>query len=350
VRFYSLTISDPQSGKVYVPKSDGTGFALKDVGPTFTSYANGQTKPGALNIEFHVPSSPFNKPRGKAWIRVWGVSLGMIGQASNFNPDPTTTPLKLGANVVLSAGFKQGLPLANPAQAGIILQGTVFQAFGNWQGVDQTLEFVITPPAAQPDQDISFTWPAGTSLASALSATFQQAFSQYRMTSVVDIADITQSSDGSGHYDNLSGLSDYVTDISQKLGRPTYGQDYSGVLISITGNTVFAYDSVHPRKLLQLQFQDLIGQPTWIEPATINFKTAMRSDITIGNLIKFPSQIAAPYALTSAAAAAPNVPSRSKLVFQGTFIVNEAHHFGNFREADADNWNSTFNAVVVPNS
>lgn len=34
-----------------------------------------------------------------------------------------------------------------------------------------------------------------------------------------------------------------------------------------------------------------------------------------------------PKVVTSAAAAAPNVPSRNKSAFQGAYIVNEVHHF-----------------------
>lgn len=337
MRFYSLTITDPDSGKVFKPNATADGFAKSAGGATFTSYVNNLTLPGALNIEFDIPSAPFNTPQGQALIRVWGVGLKMIGQASDLN----------GMSISLSAGMKKGLPLANPAQAGLILQGTIFQAFGNWQGVNQTLDLICNPPAAQKDQDIMLNWPAGMTLATALSNTFGQAFAKFTTSSTVNIASITQNSDGSGHYSSLSQLSDYVQQISQKIGVPTYGEDYSGVLITITGNVIFAYDSENPLKVIQLAFQDLIGQPTWIDPATVSFKAVVRSDIAIGNQIKFPAGISAPYALTSAAAAAPNVPSRSKSVFQGTFNVNRVQHFGNFRQADADSWATAYEAVPV---
>lgn len=338
MRFYDLAISDPTSGQILKPRANGDGFTKSAGGSTFTSHANGQAVPGALNVEFDIQVAPFNSPQGQALIRVWGIGLAMIGQASDLN----------GQNIALSAGMKKGLPLANPAQAGQILQGTIFQAFGNWQGVNQTLDLICNPQAAQPDQDIALYWPAGMTLSDALTNTFAQAFAKYGMTSSVNIASIVQSSDGSGHYTNLSQLGDYVQQISQSIGAPTYGADYSGVLLTITGNTIFAYDSANPRKLIQIEFRDLIGQPTWINPATVSFKTVLRSDVAVGNQIKFPAGIFAPYALTSAAAAVPNVPSRSKAVFQGTFVVTEVHHFANFRQPDGDSWNSTFTAVAVP--
>jgi hypothetical protein len=335
------------SGQVYKPNKTGDGFTKSAGGVTFTSHVNGLMIPGALDVYFDIPAAPFNTPQGQAYLRIPGVGLQMIGQSSDFNPDPTATPYKPGANIVISAGMQKGLPLANPAQAGAILQGTVFQAYGNWQGVNQSLEILFNPGATQPDQDIMFSWPAGMQLSTALSNTFQQAFAKYATTSVMDIADITQDSDGSGHYTSLSQLSAYVQEISQNIGAPTYGADYSGVLITITGNTIYAYDSENPRKLIQLAFNDLIGQPTWIEPATISFKTVLRSDIAIGNQIKCPAGISAPYALTSAAAAAPNVPARSKLIFQGAFNVNRVQHFASFRQADADSWTTSYEAVPV---
>jgi hypothetical protein len=351
MRYYDLQISDPQSGDVWKPTSSGDAFEKSAGGTTFTSYSNGQTDPGALNIEVDVPSIAFNQPQGAALVRVWGVGLPMIGQSADFNADPLTN--RLGANVKLSVGMKKGLPLANPAQAGLILQGTVFQAFGNWQGVNQTLDLICYPPAAQEDQNIAWDWPAGTTLASALLKAFTQAFSQYNMVIAaknITIANLTQPSDEKGGgYTRLSQLADHVLQISQMIGIPQFGESYSGVLITIVGNTIYASDSQHPSAPIQLEFVDLIGQPTWMDVATVSFKTVMRSDITVGSQIKFPTKgLAAPYVLTTQNAAFPNAPSRSKSIFQGPFTVIEAHHFGNFRQADADSWVTAFSAVASP--
>lgn len=340
MRYYDLKISDPVTGGVWITGGTSDGFTKsKNGGTTFTSYARGASIPGALNVEFDIPVAPFNTPQGQALIRVWGVGLGMIGQAADLN----------GQNISLSAGMKKGLPLANPAQAGLILQGTIFQAFGNWQGTNQTLDLICNPPIAQQNQDILFNWPAGTELSAALNNAFsQQSFSRYNLTPKGTISSLIQNNDEYGTYSGLSQFASFIQGLSQHIGAATYGEDYSGVLITVTGNTIFVYDNRHPREVISLAFPDLIGQPTWINPATINFKAVLRSDITVGNQIKFPAGVFAPYVLTSAAAAAPNTPSRSKSAFQGIFDVVEAHHFGNFRQPDADSWNTTYNAVAVP--
>jgi hypothetical protein len=342
MRYYDLRISNA-AGQVYQPTATANGFTLGNGPTTFTSFVNGKTILGALNLEIDMPVAPFNTPQGQGIIRVWGVGLPMIGQASNLN----------GANFTLSAGMKPGLPLATAAtnQAGIIAQGLIFQAFGNWQGVNQTLDLICYPGAAQQDQDIQFYWPAGMSLSTALSATFTQAFSQFNLKSdTSQIANITQQSDGSHHATSLQQLADYIQQRSQQIGSATFGESYSGVQIKIVGNTISAYDNSIQSAPLQLAFQDLIGQPTWMSPGTISFKAVMRSDIALGSLIKFPAGISAPFALTTAGAAAPNAPSNSKTAFQGTFNVTELHHFGNFRQADAESWNTSFTAVPVPAS
>lgn len=136
---------------------------------------------------------------------------------------------------------------------------------------------------------------------------------------------------------------------TQPLGQQNVGKDktHPGVLITLVGNKFTVYDGTAPQKPIEVAFQDLIGQPTWIGPATITFKTVLRSDIGAGNLVKLPSGIITPYALTSQAAAYPGSPARSKLAFQGSFVIQEVHHYANFRQPDAESWNTTYTAVVT---
>lgn len=340
MRYYEITISDPNTGDVWKPNKDGDGFTVSPGGASFTSYVNGKTVPGALNIEFDYPASPFNIAQGQTFLRIWGVGLKMIGQGSQLS----------GQNILIKGGMQKGLPLANPAQAGPILDGQIFQGFGNWQGVNQTLDLIINPRAALPEQNIMFRWPANTPLSDALSDAFKTAFAEYKMSDPdINIADLRQGNDSTAHYGSLAELAGVISRRSRIIGVASgYGKDYSGVLITIVGNKVVAWDSKNPRKTIQLAFTDLIGQPTWIDSATVNFKTVLRSDISLGMQVKFPAGIHTPYALTTANAAVPNVPAKSSTVFQDTFWVNEVHHFGNFRQPDADSWVTVFNAVTLP--
>lgn len=340
MRYYSITITDPGSGQVYQPDPNGGGFLKGKAGPTFTSYANGQNIPGALNIELDMPVVAFDAPQGNGMVRIWGVGLQMIGQASDLN----------GAKITVSAGMQKGLPLANPAQAGIIVQGAVYQAFGNWQGINQTLDLVIQASDLTPENGIVFKWESGTTLESALSTTLKQAFPGYKTPDIKVGSDLQPPNDGTqdGTYRSLGQFCSYLLGITQKSGQAVYGDQYPGAQLTIVGNTIKVFDGTQQQTPVKLAFQDLIGQPTWINPGTVNFKTVLRSDIAVGTAIQFPQGIVAPFALTSAAAAAPNAPSRNKTVFQGAFSVVEVHHFANFRQPDADSWNTTFSAVPLP--
>ena len=345
MRFYNLVVTDP-AGLVWKPTADGLGFTNSAGGSTFTSQdPQGNNLPGSLNIEFDFAQYTFDQYQGTALIHVWGVGLGMISQAANLN----------GSDFKLYAGMMQGLPLATAAyqngQQGLILQGRIFQAFGNWQGVNQTLDLLCYPGASNTGQDIGFNWPQGVTLTGALQQTMQQAFPTYTVN--VNVSDALQPKSAQvGHYSSLAAFASYLKAHTQSLGAGTYGATYNGVTITITNKTITITDGQGPTapKTITLNFQDLIGQPTWISGNQLSFKTVLRADITVGTQVKFPVGLQNPYALTSAEAAAASpglAPASSKSAFTGTFFVQEAHYFANFRQADADSWATAFVCAAI---
>jgi hypothetical protein len=337
MRYYDIQISDPNSGQVFQTTPASTGFVKGSGGSTFSSFVNGVNIPGALQVEFDIPVAPLHTPQGQAYIRVWGIGLPMISQSSQL----------AGMNVVLKAGMQKGLPLANPAQAGILIEGQVFQAFGNWQGTNQTLDLIIQPSGQQPDNGVNFNWAAGTPLKNALQQTFAQAFPGYTANLDNLTASLSQGAPESGTYSSLTTFAQYLQQRTQPMGAASTGNaKYPGVYIRIqsASKTIYAYDTAF--QTVNLAFQDLIGQPTWIDPGTVNFKTVMRSDISVGNMVKFPQGVQQPFALTSTIAA-PGSPASSTTAFQNAFSVIEVHHFANFRQADAESWNTTFSAVSL---
>ncbi len=116
MRSYDILITQPSTGALV------QRFTSRD--------ASGRAIPGALNIEWDIPVAPFATPMGAAWVRVWGVSLAQISQSSDLN----------GMNIQVFGGMQKGLPLANPMQYGLLVQGQIFQAFGNWIDTNQTLQ------------------------------------------------------------------------------------------------------------------------------------------------------------------------------------------------------------------
>src|SRR5579875_2215617 len=147
MRYYSIIISDPATGQVLVPDPVTRKFTRVEPGPlaaTYTSLAGnpalGVTLPGALNIELDVPVSPMSTPLAGSYLRVWGISLQEIAQWNDLQ----------GKAIDVYAGMQKGLPLAKPQQAGLIFHGKIFQAFGNWQGTNQTLDLIINPDLGTP--------------------------------------------------------------------------------------------------------------------------------------------------------------------------------------------------------
>lgn len=357
MRYYELTVSDPDGGQDYVLDMNGLGL-VKGSGPlasslytTATSGGNqqlvGTVNPNALCVEFDIPVTLMHEPQGGAWLRVWGIGLRAVGQAADLNS--VNGKFK---KFVLKGGMSKGLPLAKPEQAGIIAQGNVFQAFGNWSGTNQTLDLILQASVPDPPSDgsgIKWEWKKGQAIADAISQTLSQALPDY--TAKVNVSqNLLAPNDQPGWYPNFSSWAAAVHDYTLSLGQQLFGKDYQGVQIGVSGKTVNVFDGQGPTKPepIALYFEDIIGQPTWISPAEITWQAVMRSKIDIQDQVKFPSGIQPPFALTTPDAAYPNTPAASRIAFQGAFVVNEIHHFANFRQADVAAWNTTFKAFVVP--
>lgn len=360
MRYYALTITNP-SGQVYQVESNGLGFTTSAAsqGATFSSLYTpwqnaalaGKPNPNALNIALDMPIAPLHTPQGKQLIRIWGLGIHCITQAqlANLNPVRGANGSLTYNTFTLRAGMSAGLPLANPAQQGIIAQGIIWQAFGNWEGTEQTLDLVVSPGLDTAQGGINWVWPKGTNLQPALMQMFRQAFPSY--TPYVYISpNLVAPSDQKGHYSGLytgpSAFAKYLQSYTQKLGAHGIAY-YEGVAIITIGQSIYALDGTLAYKTKALAFQDLVGQPTWIDVNTITFPTVLRGDINYGDHVTFPSGVLLPYALTSPNAVYPNSSAASNVTFQGTFTVKEAHFYGNFREPDARSWNTTYTAIYT---
>jgi hypothetical protein len=330
VRYYKIAISDPSSGTVVTPP----GFAGLLGDATYTSFVNGQTLPGAWDVEIDITSYNFDEPLGGGYVRVWGISLQEISQAMNLaNPSAPK-------NITVSAGMQKGLPLANPAQSGVIAQGYIIQAFGNWVGTDMTLDLVIAPGtgpvgvgSAKKPANIVLNWKAGTPLSDALKTTLGTAFPGYTMDINIDPSLVRQY-DTVSYHNSLIDLSKLVKQVSSDIAK---GTNYSGVNINLSQKTISVFDNVGSGSgktpaPTQINFEDLIGQPTWVEPQTVAVKCVMRADIKVGGLIKLPQT------LVTNTQSSMSALSNQNINFNGNFQVIRSRHNGHYRQADASSW------------
>jgi len=331
VRYYSIIISDPDSGEVVKPKS----LAGLKSDATYTSYVNGANLPGAFNVELDITVSNLAVPIQDGWIRVWGIALEDISQAHDL----------VGKRIEVYGGMKKGLPLAKEKQSGLILQGYILKAWGNWIGLDQTLDMVVTANLgtnAAP-KNIVHNWKKGTPLADAIASTLKTAFPKY--DSKIDISSkLILSEDDVGYYYSAAQYAKHLLDTSTSI----VGGNYQGVKILLTETTFNVYDGSTQKTPVAIAFEDLIGQPTWIDPNKIQFKCAMRYDLSVGDYVTLPKSA---ITTTSAASAIPAGSSQNaKSIFQGTFWIAEERHLGNFRQPDAASWVTVFNASSIPAS
>ena len=317
-RYYELTVT-PQGASTPVR--------------TWSSHPNGIYNPAAAQIEYDALVGPYGTPTGASTVTVYGIPLQDLTQAQQF----------AGMTLSLKAGMKAGLPLVNPSQAGTILSGLVFQSFGNWQGVDQTLDFVVIPGSYTSDTpgNIVLSWKAGTQLSAALQQTFSVAYPSLQVSMNIS-GDLVQSHDEIHVCGTLDELAQLVGDITE-------GIFDDRVQINIQAGKIIVYDGSYAPSPVQLAFTDLIGQPTWIGINMIQFKVVARADLQVGGIIAMPQGLQnQPGLVTTTQAAYPST-IKYQTTFQNNFIVQELRQIGNFRSSDAGQWVTIINAVTQTN-
>jgi hypothetical protein len=319
-----------------------------DGGLVYTSFDGRVTNPAALQVEMDLPVAPFASPASTgAFVKIWGIPLSDISQSKNLR----------FKNIKVFGGFQKGLPLANPAQAGLLVQGYIFQAFGNWIGVEQSLDLIIAagPPPADINNpsvppNLSFNWKQGQNMGDAIKSTLATAYPTF--TSKVNVnSNLTLPADEPSFYHSLEEFARYIKSASKSIIKT---DTYPGVDIKLEGKTFTVYDNTPPASSStstagstkgtppdkSVAFQDLIGQPTWIEAPLIQFKTMMRADLKVGD------QVTMPQTLVTNTAQAQSSLINQEVAFQGKFH-SSIRHVGNFRQATADAWVTIFEAAPL---
>ena len=322
MRYYNIVLTNSTTGAQILPASL-QGLPLSSLLP------NGQVNTSALNIELDLPVGPMHAPIGQGIVKIWGISLAEIGSAYNLNDNL----------ISVYAGMSKGLPLANPSQARLLIKGKIFQAFGNWQGTEQSIDLIFYPDGgtnADP-KNFALNWQAGTPLATALSGALTtglpNAKQQINLSPRLTLNYAVQ-----GVYGTLNNLSTWANSFSQSI---ITDANYPGVTITYDGTTVKVTDqTTPPPNVTAIEFTDLLGQPTWIGSQTIQFKTVMRGDINLQDVVSLPQGPT----IVTAASLSRFLNIQDKTSFTGNYVVQEIHHYGNFRQPDGASWNTTFNA------
>jgi len=140
MRYYELTITPqyaPSNAQRKLDLERGTqsrGIIAANSAKTLR-YSSLDNPLNALQITFDIPVAPSHMVAGNGVIRVYGVPITLINQASQY----------AGAKFELRAGMSRGLPLAQQQQSGIIAVGEVLQSVGDWEGGQVYLDFYLIP-------------------------------------------------------------------------------------------------------------------------------------------------------------------------------------------------------------
>jgi hypothetical protein len=302
----------------------------------FTSFKNGVSTPGALNIEFDIPVVTADIPAGNAMLKIWGLDLSILNKAALLNYK----------NITIRAGMKNGLPLANeqanasPSRNGIIFQGSIFQAFGNWQGTEQSLDLVITTQLVARPQDepkralpLIFSCAKGQSFSEAISQAMQAA----GIVSTIEISgSIVATEPIIFRADTLGSFAQTLDAQSRRMsGDPLY----LGIKMVKSIDGYDFTDNTSQKSGVQVKFNDLIGQPAWQDFSTVQMKVVMRSDIHVADTVIMPQS----NTLTTARAFS-NL--KEGIAYAGSGWVKSVRHIGNFRQPDANSWVSVIDVLM----
>lgn len=315
MRYYDVTISE----------EDGTVIR------NFSSLTpQGTYNPGALMAEFDLQRYGMSTPKGMSLFRVWGVSIEEIKQAkTNY----------FGKRISIKLGMSAGLPLANPKQSGLVIEGIVNQPFGNWQGTEQSLDFIITAGLGSNDdpKNVVFEWAAGAKMSTALYFCLQRGFPDKKIS--VDVDDrLVLNYPVAGFYATLSQLSQQLRGLSRSIIKD---DGYHGVEMSVSPGEIRVWDGLKKKPPVQIEFVDLTGQPTWIEAQKVSIRLVMRADIQVGDYIRMPQGSLAVINASSYS------QYRNQSAFTGDMMVTDVRLIGNSRQPDASSWVTIIEAVPV---
>ena len=303
---------------------DSSGKSIKQ----WTSLVNGQTDPGALDLELNIPTGVGAIPIGVPYIRIWGISLQDTVAAASWNPPPGKT----GCTIEVYGGMQKGLPLANPAQAGLLAKGWIVQAFANWIGTDMTLDiyFAALPPLEGPTA-LSGAWEANTPLADYIKQVLQRNYPDNPVDVTGISHNIVLANIEPMIVTSYTQFCSYIKNISLKIlgGQST---TYPGVNIFVKADgTIVATDQSIQSKSTEVSFIDLVGQPTWLGIYQVNLTCVLRADVQVASFIRLPQT-----QFTTNFNSYSNF--RDKSAIQGDYFVNSIIHSGRFRAPSAQAW------------
>jgi hypothetical protein len=357
VRYYNIKLTKADGSPMPINSLKSSAIPAGNITSLITGQGGANatgTNPAALNVEFDMPQYDGNAGGASTanYIRVWGVSLQDLQKATDFN----------GGNLELSAGMSEGYPLATPSQRGLLVKGTIIQAFGNWLGTDMTLDFFISPLGVgsyDAPGNYTLSGKKGEKVSDVIQRALKAALppdtpSSAKVTIEMNVrSDRVLDADENSKHDTLTEFAQKVKTLTEGRDKNTGAVNDQGVSITAAFDGVIRVSETDPARLptrpdvKEIKFQDMLGQVTWAQPNMLTAKMVMRGDLHINQWIKFPQGLST---VTGGAFSSFGTTTRlaNNLTFSGVFQITQIHHWGNYRQADAMSWNTTVWAIPTP--
>ncbi len=323
-RYYDIELIDPASNKTV---------------KQWTSHPKGVYDPGALNVEFDMLVYPMHSNMGGSTAIVEGVPLSDLIQSKQY---ADSVPFA-GMIFQIKGGMGKGLDLVNPKQQGVLFRGYVFQSFGNWEGTEMNLDFVLAPApfTVSNPGNIVFSWKSGSPILSAIETTLATAFPGVPVKSNLS-QNLVFGYDEAHFCSTLGGFGRYIMDLTKGKS----GSGYPGISIGVTKGTIVIYDYAPSSSLYtQLVMTDFIGQPTWIDVDVMQSTMVMRGDLGLNSLVKMPAEFQSLPGLVNIQTAAIASTQKYQTTFKGLFQVTSLRHIGNFRSSSGREWATVLNMI-----
>ncbi|MEE7525942.1 hypothetical protein G8O16_22240 [Enterobacter roggenkampii] len=307
----------------------------------YSSHKNGAYNPGALMVEFDILRFGESTPQGETHLTIWGIGPRDMQQARQN---------LYGKKIQIFAGMSKGLPLAGVWDKKLAIEGTIFQVFGNWQGTELRLDFIIvsgpvntTARGQMVPLQLTMPWSTGQKLSVALTQCVMMMGGFRPNISISDRLIL--------NYDRPMFCGS-LTELAKNLRAFSLSRikdpGYTGVEIAVVnGNEIRVWDNDyanHPdqssktsatersKNPVQINFNDLIGQPTWISFGVVSVICVMRADLQTGDHILMPEK-ARPMIQASSYS-----QFRDDSAFNGEFVVQSVRLLGNSRQPTAEAW------------
>jgi hypothetical protein len=304
MRYYNIQIFD-QSGKMFLEFQ--------------TKYGTG------LNIELNAVINDLSQT-GTATLKVFNLPLKYFLRQSDFR----------GKTILIKGGMSKGLPLANPAQQGILLFGEIQYCIGEREKGTNFLTFSIIYTAATPPKNgFILDWKKGTKLKDALKNTFQNAGVTANNFNInLDDNKWIAPQDVKAGYQSdkqFATYLDYITKGEVKMAVNAPAKTY---LITDNSKTT-------PKPKV-ISIFDFIGQPTWTEgtgndgkpTANVALPVVLRGDIYWWDEI----EIQDPQVSKVGVSAAIGLPDNARVGFTGKVRVFQITHIANYSATGGENW------------